>query len=49
MLNIQSLIRFPVPMGILDTKGLSESEIKSAIYKAYGFDREEIEYIESYI
>ena len=49
MLNIQSLIRFPVPMGILDTKGLSESEIKNAIYKAYGFDREEIEYIESYI
>ena len=49
MLNIQSLIRFPVPMGILDTKGLSESEIKSAIYKAYGFDREEIEHIESYI
>ena len=49
MLNIQSLIRFPVPMGILDTKGLSESEIKSAIYKTYGFDREEIEYIESYI
>ena len=49
MLNIQSLIRFPVPMGILDTRGFSESEIKSAIYKAYGFDREEIEYIESYI
>ena len=46
MLNIQSLIRFPIPYGILYTKGLSEREIKSAIYKAYGFTREEIEYIE---
>ena len=46
MLNIQSLIRFPIPIGILDTKGLSESEIKRAIYKAYGFTREEIGYIE---
>lgn len=49
MLNIQSLIKFPVPFKILETKGLSEKEINNTIYLAYGFSKTEIEYIESNI
>lgn len=49
MLNIQSLIKFPVPIGNLETKGLSHAEINDAIYKIYGFTNTEISYIESQI
>ena len=49
MLNIQSLIKFPVPFGNLETKGLSHAEINDAIYKIYGFTNAEISYIESQI
>ena len=47
MLNIQSLIKFPIPVGILETKGLSEDGINDAIYATYKFTEAEIEYIES--
>jgi len=49
MLNIQSLIKFPVPVGKLETKGLSYNEINNAIYITYGFTNAEIAYIESQI
>lgn len=49
MLNIQSLIKFPVPIGNLETKGLSHAEINDAICKIYGFTNTEISYIESQI
>lgn len=49
MLNIQSLIKFPIPFGELETKGLSDDEINDAIYTIYGFTNTEIEYIESQI
>ena len=49
MLNIQSLIKFPVPVGELETEGLSYNEINNAIYITYGFTNAEIAYIESQI
>lgn len=49
MLNIQSLIKFPVPIGTLDVKGKSYDEINEVIYKSYGFTHSEIIYIESQI
>jgi hypothetical protein len=49
MLNIQSLIKFPVPVGKLETEGLSYNEINNAIYIRYGFTNAEIAYIESQI
>ena len=49
MLNIQSLIKFPVPLGYLETEGLSYDEINKAIYEVYGFTNEEISFIESQI
>ncbi len=49
MLNIQSLIKFPIPVEILDVKVLSDDEINKAIYKSYGFTHMEISYIESQI
>ena len=49
MLNIQSLIKFPVPVGKLETEGLSYNEINNAIYINYGFTNAEIAYIESQI
>ena len=49
MLNIQSLIKFPVPVGKLETEGLSYNEINNAIYITYGFTNAEIAYIESQI
>ena len=49
MLNIQSLIKFPVPVGKLETEGLSHNEINNAIYIIYGFTNAEIAYIESQI
>lgn len=47
MLNIQSLIKLPIPIGKLEIYKLSE--INSVIYKAYGFTNSEISYIESQI
>ena len=49
MLNIQSLIKFPVPVGKLETEGLTYDEINKAIYITYGFTNAEIAYIESQI
>ena len=49
MLNIQSLVKFPIPYKILETKRLSEAEINNAIYMTYGLTHAEIEYIESHI
>ena len=49
MLNIQSLIKFPVPVEKLETEGLSYNEINNAIYIRYGFTNAEIAYIESQI
>ena len=49
MLNIQSLRKFPVPVGKLETEGLSHNEINNAIYIIYGFTNAEIAYIESQI
>ena len=49
MLNIQSLIKFPVPVGKLETEGLSYNEINNAIYITYGFTNAEIAYLESQI
>ena len=49
MLNIQSLIKFPVPIGKLETNELSHKEINGSIYKRYGFTDAEISYIENQI
>ena len=49
MLNIQSLIKFPVPIGKLETNELSNREINVSIYKRYGFTEAEISYIENQI
>lgn len=49
MLNIQSLIKFPVPVDVLESKDMSNSEIEKAIYRNYGFSPNEITYIESQI
>ena len=49
MLNIQSLIQFPIPMKKFDSEGMSINEIDNAIYKVYGFTNEEITYIKSQI
>ena len=49
MLNIQSLIKFPIPIGTIDTDGLSNKEINEKIYRSYGFTHAEISYIESQV
>ena len=49
MLNIQSLIKFPIPARLLETNELSHSDINEKIYTIYGFTNTEIEYIESQI
>ena len=49
MLNIQSLIKFPIPTRLLETNELSHSDINEEIYTIYGFTNTEIEYIESQI
>ena len=49
MLNIQSLIKFPIPIGALDVKGLSDDEIDEAVLKSYGFTHTEIVYIKNQI
>lgn len=49
MLNIQSLIKFPIPQN--QTVSISEKmeSVNLSIYQAYGFTPNEISYIESYI
>ena len=49
MLNIQSLVKFPVPLGILETHRLSYEDINNTIYRTYGLTNTEIAYIESQI
>ncbi len=49
MLNIQSLIKFPIPIGKLEIEGLSDDEINNYIYKIFGFTNAEIAYIENQI
>lgn len=49
MLNIQSLIRFPIPINNLDLSKLSDEETNNVIYKMYNFTDNEIAYIESLI
>ena len=49
MLNIQSLIQFPIPIKILDTKGLTTQQINDMIYRIYNFSSTEITYIETQI
>ena len=49
MLNIQSLIKFPIPIKTLDVKGLSNTEIDELIYNIYGFSHIEINYIKDQI
>ena len=41
MLNIQSLINFPVPARLLETNELSHSDINEKIYTIYGFTKTE--------
>ena len=45
MLNIQSLIKFPIPQRRLDLNGKTEDEIATEIYSIYGFTNNEIKYI----
>ena len=49
MLNIQSLIKFPVPKVTLDIDTLSDSAVNQYIYNTYGFTKGEISYIEEQI
>lgn len=47
MLNIQSLIKFPIPQTIELPNGLTDGQKQEFVYAAYGFTEEEKEYIES--
>lgn len=51
MLNIQSLIKFPVPQLYIDFDrfSFSDSEINQYIYSIYQFTKEEIIYIEEHV
>ncbi len=54
MLNIQSLVRFPIPQNVSQTLILSiqkkdEIEIDNAIFKLYGFNQDEISFIKRHI
>ena len=49
MLNIQSLIKFPIPQRRLDLNGKTEDEIATEIYSIYGFTNNEIKYINNQI
>lgn len=49
MLNIQSLIKFPIPKINAELDNLSEIEINKYIYNVYGFTKDEILYIEKQI
>ena len=49
MLNIQSLIKFPIPQNVVLPDNLNDDEIDDFVYSSYGLSREEISYIESQI
>ena len=49
MLNIQSLIKFPIPLNQTISIGESINVVNQSIYQAYGFTSDEISYIESSI
>lgn len=49
MLNIQSLIKFPIPKIDLDFDNFSDREIDLYIYDIYKFTKEEIHYIEEQV
>ena len=49
MLNIQSLVKFPIPQLDVDFDSVSDSEINQYIYDIYKFTREEILYIEEQV
>ena len=49
MLNIQSLIKFPIPKNDLDFDNFSDREIDLYIYDIYKFTKEEIHYIEEQV
>ena len=49
MLNIQSLIKFPIPLNQTISIGESIDVVNQSIYQAYGFTSDEISYIESSI
>ena len=47
MLNIQSLVRFPIPYVKEFPRGLTEAEKELFVFESYGFSQEEIEYIKA--
>lgn len=49
MLNIQSLIKFPIPQNIVLPSCLKDDIINDFVYSSYGLSKEEITYIESQI
>ena len=49
MLNIQSLIKFPIPKLNIDFDNFSDREIDLYIYDIYKFTKEEIHYIEEQV
>ena len=49
MLNIQSLIKFPIPKLDIDFDNFSDREIDLYIYDIYKFTKEEIHYIEEQV
>ena len=49
MLNIQSLIKFPVPHISFENQPISDEYTNYFVYESYGFTKEEIAYIEEHI
>ena len=49
MLNIQSIVKFPIPQISVEEIPTSEEEINRFVYASYGFTKEEIVFIEKYI
>ena len=49
MINIQSLVQFPIPHTVLADKPYTDEEINDIVYQSYGFTPEEIAYIEKQI
>ena len=49
MLNIQSLIKFPVPIADTEISALTDEDKEYFVYTSYGFTKDEILYIESQI
>jgi hypothetical protein len=49
MLNIQSLIKFPIPQISYSNSYITDEDINDFVYKSYGFTVDEIKYIESQV